>query len=455
MGTPALSLLSYSDIIGVPVILAILFLFMKLLAPKYIVNKSMRRLFYMGIVMRLFAILLGVFYYAYIEKGGDTFIYFDFAKGISKVISTNNFDVYSKLFYLGYEDIPFHIKSSLPTSSLYVDIFSGNPLIIKIAGVISFFLFDSYLAISIVFTIFGYLGLWLIFYRFTSMNPRLKYLFYFFIICWPSTLFFGSGVLKEPICIGCIGLLFYFIFKKAHTVYEFIKYLAVVAIAALILLNIKSYLFYSFFFSFMIAYSIHRINNIHSVNSRRVILSSMGLAFIVASYYLFLNFESIVFSSQIGNVAEHILYSSNAQLGLGSSSYDLGKLEMTFGGIAKYLLASLNVSLFRPYIFEINKFQLLIIGSESFVMLLIVLFTLYAVKFNEILRLIKNNPVLIFSILFVVIVAIQIGAIAFNFGALMRYKIPLLPFFFSTLVCLCSKEKRINKFLNYYFRLPV
>ena len=452
MGSPPLNLLSYNDFIGVPVVLAFLFLLINFLAPKYLVDKSLLRLFYFGIVIRLFAVMLGVFYYTYVEKGGDTFIYFDFAKGISKAISANNFEVYSKLFYLGYDDIPFNIKSTLPTASLYVDVFMGNSLIVKMAAILSFFLFDSYLAISIVFTMFGYLGLWLIFNRFTAMNPGFKYLFYFFIICWPSTLFFGSGVLKEPISIACIGLLFYYIFKKADTVLEFAKHFAVLALSSLILYNIKSYLFYSFIFSFIVAYSIHIINSIKSVQSRRLIFSSMGLFLLIAFYFLFLNFESIFFSTQIENIAEHILYSTTAQLGLGSSSYNLGTLEMTFWGIFKYFMASLNVSLFRPYFFEINKFQLLIIGSESFFMLLAVLYTVYAPRFRDILRVIKNNPVLIFSSLFVVMVAIQIGAIAFNYGALMRYKIPILPFFFSALICICSKERRINKFVGHYLK---
>jgi hypothetical protein len=53
---------------------------------------------------------------------------------------------------------------------------------------------------------------------------------------------------------------------------------------------------------------------------------------------------------------------------------------------------------------------------------------------------ISSDPVLAFSIPFILILAIAIGMTSFNYGALVRYKTPILPFFATTIIL-----------INYYY----
>jgi hypothetical protein len=58
-----------------------------------------------------------------------------------------------------------------------------------------------------------------------------------------------------------------------------------------------------------------------------------------------------------------------------------------------------------------------------------------------------GDPVILFCLTFAIIFAFAIGFTSFNFGALARYKIPCLPFYFVAMILLLDKvpKKESNK----------
>jgi hypothetical protein len=55
---------------------------------------------------------------------------------------------------------------------------------------------------------------------------------------------------------------------------------------------------------------------------------------------------------------------------------------------------------------------------------------------------ISSNPVLVFSFVFSIFFAFALGITTANFGALVRYKIPAIPFFLSMLYILENQAKQ-------------
>lgn len=438
------SLLTLNDFIGVPIVVVFFFLLIRWFAPLYITNSRLLILFYWGIFLRGLGIILSLLFYIYIEKDGDTFTYFRYGKIISKLFSESSLQDSSKIFYLNYSDLPFYLKARLPDYTFFSATFSGNKYMILITAITSFFTFDSYIAISIFFSLWGYFGTWLIFYRLVKIYPALYKYFFFFIICWPSSFFFGSSVIKEPLCMGCIGVLFYLLFDKKNNAFSILKYCILALLFSFILYNVKSYLFISLVIAFLFSFLFSRIRNLESRQLRQYAYILFALILIIPTGYLFLNEKTIISTTFSQQLLRIIFNTTKAQLILGNSTYNLGTIEPTTIGIIKYLLASLNVSLFRPYFFEINKFQLLISGSESLLMLLLFIYTLYKISILRLLHFIKNTPILIFCLFYVVLVGIQIGAISFNYGTLVRYKMPILPFFFSFILILLYKNRTIT-----------
>ena len=431
-----ISLLTFEDLKGVPVILVLLFLLIKWLAPICICGEKNLRFFYIGLSLKAIGVILSLLFYTYVEPRGDTHSYFKYGKVISKYIYENNTSDYLRLYYTSFDDLPFNLKAQLPISSFFSKTLEGNKLILLLSGTACYLCFNSYIAVSIIFSFFAYLGIWLIFYRLIQLYPFLYFYFFLFIVCWPSMIFFGAGMLKEPLCIGSIGILFYVMFSKETNLLYLLKNIIFAVFSILILLFVKPYLFYSF----AVAYFFYKLSYI--VTGIRSKLLRRGMYFLFFSIfagsilYLMLFWNNIMHSSVMEDLYTFILKTTSAQLTLGSSKYDLGKLEMTPGGILAYLAASLNVSLFRPFVYEINKPQLLISGLESLAMLVLLLLTVYKVGITNIAKALKNNPFLIFLMINFILVGIQIGAISFNYGTLVRYKMPILPFYFSFFILL-------------------
>ena len=74
----------------------------------------------------------------------------------------------------------------------------------------------------------------------------------------------------------------------------------------------------------------------------------------------------------------------------GGSTYSLGEFDYSTSGIVKKIPAALNVSLFRPYIFEVRSAVMLISSLENtlFILIFIIIFwyfklNLFIISFNN------------------------------------------------------------------------
>jgi len=95
--------------------------------------------------------------------------------------------------------------------------------------------------------------------------------------------------------------------------------------------------------------------------------------------------------------------------------------------------AAVNVSLFRPYLWEIKNLLMMISSLEAFVLLIL---TVYVI--------IKATTVL-FCLLFALSYAFAVGVSTYNFGSLVRYKIPMMPFYSIAIFYIMSYLKRERK----------
>ena len=82
-------------------------------------------------------------------------------------------------------------------------------------------------------------------------------------------------------------------------------------------------------------------------------------------------------------------------------------------------------------------------AGESLLALLISCFILFRVRFKVFKYL--NNPVILFCLVFALIFAFGVGVSTYNFGTLARYKIPLLPYYFTMLGMIYYFEKSDKK----------
>jgi len=124
------------------------------------------------------------------------------------------------------------------------------------------------------------------------------------------------------------------------------------------------------------------------------------------------------------------------------SSYRLLEFD---NPIATYLLnipGAINVTFFRPYIWEINSAAMALSALESLFVLGLFLLVLRRGGFKTNYRILKSDLVLMGLLIFSLLMAYIVGFATYNFGTLVRYKIPCL---MSLLVILCVLYDRLTE----------
>jgi hypothetical protein len=120
----------------------------------------------------------------------------------------------------------------------------------------------------------------------------------------------------------------------------------------------------------------------------------------------------------------------------GDNFFDIGKIDPTPAGVLSKMPAAINAGLYRPYIWEAGSPVMIISGLENFILLLFTIYSLIKLRIFRLFSSTFKDPVLTLCLTFTIFIAFIVGLTTANFGALVRYKIPLLPFFISFFIIL-------------------
>jgi hypothetical protein len=153
------------------------------------------------------------------------------------------------------------------------------------------------------------------------------------------------------------------------------------------------------------------------------------------------NIQSELFDIFNNEIKGRVDLITEIQLRQGGSSYNLGELDMSAWGLVKYVSSAINVALFRPYLWEYSSPLVIASSLEGMIMLFFALLLLVKVGIKGIFKTVKTSPMLVFSFFFIISIATMAGGIAFNFGTLARYKMPLIPFYYFFIISILTTYK--------------
>src|SRR5690606_34806844 len=97
---------------------------------------------------------------------------------------------------------------------------------------------------------------------------------------------------------------------------------------------------------------------------------------------------------------------------------------------------AVNVTLFRPYLWEVNNMVMLLSALESLATLLLTLWIMFKVGLGNLFKYLISRPIISFCLLFAIAFSFAVGISTYNFGSLVRYKIPMFPFYLAGLFIL-------------------
>jgi hypothetical protein len=151
-----------------------------------------------------------------------------------------------------------------------------------------------------------------------------------------------------------------------------------------------------------------------------------------------------------GNVDSAIQQAQTVQQDLlreeayGANSYNIGEIDGSTAGMISMAPIAVFTALYRPLFWEIGSPMMVISVIENTILLIITFLLLIRVSPFKIIRIILSEPFLLYALVFSLLFAFGVGIAGTNFGALVRYKIPLVPFYFP-MIYLIFKLSRKNK----------
>ena len=320
--------------------------------------------------------------------------------------------------------------------------------VVSITAFISMFTFNTYLPTAVLFAFLSFSGVWALFKTFASLYPNLIRPIAVSILFIPSVIVWGSGIFKDTICLFGLGWLTYgtvrFLvqkdFSSKNILISVLSFFLIGRVKLYILLAFLPALFMWIFFNYT-----QRIKN----PSQKILVKFIMLCVVVGGSLFFMQ----RFSNELGKYSlEKVAQTSKITgsyiywvSGDAGSAYSLGDFSPTIGGMLSKFPLAVNVTLFRPYLWESKKIIVLLSALEAILFLFVTLKILFTVPTTKIWKVIGHDPTIQFCLIFSLIFAFAVGISSYNFGALSRYKIPCLPFYALALVLIYYKNKPLNK----------
>lgn len=431
-------------IVSIILIILIINISIRYRDSRYPVGHPWRSYFVPAISLKIGgAILIGIIY-RYYYGFGDTFHYFYHAQTINSALG-ESFSTWLKLLLHlpdWYEADTYKYISNMP---FYDN--AANYSICSIAAFLGVFCCTLYLPIAILFAVVSFTGVWALFRTFATLSPQKVRLVAWATLYFPTVILWGSGLLKDSICLFSIGWLTHLIYNiqlKKKVLKNILLTIPCLCLIALI----KIYIIISFlpacaFWQVTLMANKRGTSASRTVYYIALIPVMIGVVFllskVIATFNSSYSFEKITTVSQ--QLRNNIYATSLASEG---SAYDLGKIETTPLGLLKKAPQAINVTLFRPYLWEARNPMMFVSALESLAVLLLTLFVLQRNGLRGLLRKMRRNPHIQFCVLFTLIFAFATGISTYNFGSLSRYKIPCMPFWGMALVLLWPYEPPVS-----------
>jgi len=439
------------------ILLPVYFLFFIKIGKYYYSKKNPqgtdKKLFINGLKIKMLGGIFITLIYNLYYSGGDTTGYFNDGRLLDRLFFHDPVTAVRIFFVSGnngsWPDDLLNIVSNFRMP------FAANTWIVaKVSAFFSLFCFQSMLCTTLFFAFFSYLCVWRFYVTIVTMYPQLKRKLAVVIIYVPSVIIWGSGIFKDTITLSAMLVLFCATYQVFFAKEKIIKNFLIIGISGCLLYVVKDYILFSFSVSILIWLLISLGFSI-KIKVLRIlfllfIISMAAVSTFVMISYLGKEIAATAVKDLLENSVSTGQYLHSVSERSEGSTYDLGNIDPTIQGFIAIAPKAINVTLFRPYLWESNKVIIFLSALES---TLIFLYFIYVLLKNKIvfffIKIIKD-PYLILCLFFTLIFAVFVGVSSFNFGTLVRYKIPCIPFFLTALVIIDGKRKRVDKALLVY-----
>lgn len=435
------------DLIVTPVIILLVYMVAYLIRP-LVTDDINRGYFFPALTFKIIgAIALG-FIYQFYYGGGDTYSYHTSgSRHIWDAIMDSPSDGIKLLFADGSNAPPKGTYRFASKIIFFQD--TSSYFVVRVAALFDLITFSSYSGTAVLFAAFSFFGMWLFFLAFYDAYPYLHRWIAIAAFFIPSVFFWGSGLLKDTITLGCLAAMTYAVVKIFIHREINVKYILLMIVCMYVIYGVKKYILLCYLPAMLMWIFAGHFTRIRSMAVKIMLVPFVVSAIAGLGYFAVIKIgedDPRYSLDKIAVTARVTAYDIGFYTGKDAGSgYSLGELDGTFTGMVKLAPQAVNVSLFRPYLWEVKNPLMLLSALESFAFLILTIYALY--RSRKVLGRAAGDPTILFCFVFSLTFAFAVGISTFNFGTLTRYKIPLLPFYLMGLVLLLdySSNRETNE----------
>ena len=406
-------------------------------------NREEYHYYLWGLYAKISGVIFFVLIYVYYYGGGDTLMYYQSASSFANLFYQSPSDYFHVLFAPGTPENRsyFDYTTGYPYNYLYLD--PKTCMVLRIISPLLIITGKSYLLTSVLLAFISYLGIWKLYQLFCYYYPDLKKHFAFAVLFFPSLIFWGSGILKDTLTFSGTCLLVYtthhLLILKKKSLWSIIGLIT----SAFVIITVKPYIFMVLLPGTLLWVFYDRLVKIRNKLITWLLFPILlGFAGIIS----FMILSGLGDSLDKFSIDKALETAAETQGDLKQdyyqgASFDIGDFDGTVSGAIKLMPKALVAGLFRPFIWESASPTVLLSGVENLFILILLVITLIKTKILRFVNITIQTPLVFYSMIFSIFFAFVIGLTTSNFGALVRFKIPLIPFLISGLFIVLHENK--------------
>ncbi|MBK9525439.1 MAG: hypothetical protein IPO39_11990 [Bacteroidetes bacterium] len=426
-------ILSVVDLIIAPIYLVLFFFIANNIRSRNIENNSSYRYYVPGLMVKMVGAIAICLVYVYYYGGGDTLIYHRDCVSVAKLFLKNPWQAL-RFTFLPLDAEMFYSFDS-ETGWLFYSYDAKTMVVDRMNWFLALVSFNSFIGQTMLLAFICYYSIWRLYQMFLIEFPTLQREFAIAILFMPSVVFWGSGLLIDSMTFAAVAAFtasFHHLLKiRTHTLRNIIY----IIISSYILILIKPYIFFAVLpgsILWLVGYQLSKVTN-PLVKST---IAPLLIALSVLSGYLMLRLMGETLGEySVTNVLDKA-YVTNQDLKqeyYQGAAFDIGDFDPTVQGILGKIPAAITAALFRPYLWEAYNAGMIMSSVENFVLLMITIYLVFKMRVYYLFLLMFRHHILFFSVFFSLFFSFSVGLTTSNFGSMVRYKIPAIPFFVASL----------------------
>jgi hypothetical protein len=284
---------------------------------------------------------------------------------------------------------------------------------------------------------------------FTELYPRLHKKFAIAILFLPSVLFWGGTLLKDSICMGSMGFGLYAIYNIFYKKRKITSSLIILFFTFFLLYNIKPYIILClvpalFLWLFLQFRTRIRDKTLRSIAGFLFTIVSVVVGVIALQSLTQSELTSQYSSEKILKTVQGMQGSFNISGEATGSSFTVGAASSSIVSTIALFPLGIVATLFRPFPWEARNPLMIISALEGLLFFYLTYLAFKKIGFRKFFSIVRSDSVIVFCLVYSILFAGIIGVTTTNFGALVRYKIPCIPFYLFMLFIVMDKSGKFS-----------